>query len=540
MPPRGRLPYRFNRIQWERRLRLRRAAPLLGWGAAVLLLLALGGARLAARPAPPMNPTSLGAPTIDLQALVIAAAVESAERAGQVQPALPSALLYATPTLTPTPQPTPSPTATATPTPTPTPAFVISEARLPVVDWERVSYLTAPAARAAAAFLEPMTQVYQGLDPNEAPSIAAMVLSFYGMEAETTLPAAQRDLPLDAESGVALPGVLVEHLRGYRLEALVYEGMSLDQLQRLISNGVPVIVAQRLTPDDPTPHYRVVRGYSDRRGVMLANDPEFAASLSFSYAEFSQMWEDFDGFAIPVFLARQTGVVRAILGEEGDKTADYVEKGRRLGEPPEEPTPTDVPATAEATGRSPLAPGVPAAGRLVGSGGGAYVIYHVVAATRQTLNLDLTYTPDDPIIARAVGLRVYGPGGRVVGEAVNVTGRVGERRVSFGGEAGTMYAVQVYNYLSGVTLDYSLSLVGPTVTPTPTFTPDAEAGSDRVEAPPTATTPDADGAPTLLPTPPADTATPEAVTLSPTPEAVTVSATPPAPLGEETPTPPAP
>lgn len=469
------------RIEWQRRLRLRRVAPLWLALAVVALLVTLASASLAARRSVGSGGAPSAEPTLDGAALVIAAAIQDAERNGQLQPALLSAALYATstptPSATPWPTRTPSPTPTLTPTPTETPEYVVSEARLPVVEWEQVSYLTSPIPRAPAAFLDPMSQVFQRDDPNEAPSVAAMILSFYGIEPETSLPAAQRVLPLDPDSHVALPGELVKHLAEYRLEARVYEGVTLEQVQQLISNGVPVVVAQALTTDDPTPHYRVIRGYSDRRGVVLANDSEFAASISFSYAEFAQMWDHFNGFAIPVFLPRQAAVVQAILGEAGDKTAEYVDGGRKLGEPSLEPTPTSLPPTESPDGARGLVSGIPVAGRLLGSAGGAFAAYRLSVPARQTVQLVLTYTPDDPVIARGVGLRVLDATGHPLAEGINVTGRVGERTLSFTAEPGPAYIVQVYNYMPKVALDYRVLLPGPTPTlrATTTPTPDSAA-----------------------------------------------------------------
>ncbi len=468
-------------IEWDRRLRLRRVAPLWLTLAVAVVLLTLAGANLAVRRSAAPAAVVPSQSTFDPVSLAIGAAIEDAERAGQVQPGVLSAALYATstptPSATPWPTRTPPPTPTLTPTPTETPAYVVSEARLPVVEWERVSAFTAPIPRAPAALLEPMAQVYQRDDPNEAPMVAAMLLSFYGIEPEQTLPAARRALPLDPDSRVALPGELVKHLAEYRLAARVYEGVTLEQMQRLITNGVPVIVAQWLTPEDTTPHYRIIRGYSDPRGVVLANDSEFAAGISFSYAEFAKMWEEFQGFAMPVFLPRQAAVVEAILGVEADKTAEYVDGGRKLGEPSREAMPGPPPATVIPAGPAALVAGVPSSGRLLGSGGGTFSARRVAASAREDLTVILTYTPDDPIIARGVGLRVLDATGYPLGEGVNVTGGVGERTLSFTAEPGREYLVQVYNYMPGVPVSYTILARGATTGPPATAAPapDSEA-----------------------------------------------------------------
>ncbi len=450
---------------------MRRRAPLLlGVALSVLLLAGVWGGltlRQSAAPLPTPTPDALAA--VDTDTAAVAALIRQAELLGQVEPVLPSAALN--PTATPVPSPTPwptstpiPPTATYTPTPTPTltPSFIVSAGRLPIVDWEQVSQVRQPLEREEAAFLEPMAQVYQDDDPNEAPSVAAMLLSFYGVEPDEALVSAVKKLPYDRDSRVALPGDLVRYLEGFNLKAVIYEKVTLEQLQSLISNGIPVIVAQTLTPDDETPHYRVVRGYSDRRGVVMANDSAFAASLSFSYAEFDQMWTKFEGFAMPVFLERQEEVVRAILGEEGDKTAEYVEHGRKLGDPPIETgtaTPTPRSDNSQADAAWTIHAGEVLTGTLLGNTAGTFGYLRFTAPeSGKAVTVDLNYAPDDAVIARAVGFNVYGPKGEDLGAGTNTSGRGGQRSLRLTSIAGMSYLVQVYNYLPKLTLDYTVTV----------------------------------------------------------------------------------
>ena len=507
------------RIEWRRRLQIRRQAPLL-FGVALIVLLvagAWGGLRFrpAAQPLP--TPTTQALTSLDPQALAVGSLIRQAELLGQVEPAQPSAVRY--PTATPIPSPTvwptrtpvpPTATHTVTPTPTLTPSFIVSEGRLPIVDWEQVSQVRRPVAVGEAAFLEPMAQVYQDDNPNEAPSVAAMLLSFYGLDPDEVLVSAVKKLPYDRESHVALPGDLVRYLEGYTLKAVIYEGVTLEELQALVSNGVPVVVAQSLTPDDKTPHYRVVRGYSDRRGVVMANDSAFAASLSFSYAEFDQMWTQFDGFAMPVFLERQEPVVRAILGEEGDKTAEYVEHDRKLGGPPIEtvtPTPTVRTDNSQADAAWTIHAAEVVTGTVLGNAAGAFGYLRFTAPeSGKAVTVDMRYTPADPSLARAVGFNVYSGKGDQVGVGANTSGRGGERSLSLTSIAGMSYLVQVYNYLPNLTLAYTLTVSIEGVEATATPSPVGETRANPKPVPTRAITP-ASGptsapAPTQPPPPP--------------------------------------
>ncbi|MCW5852019.1 MAG: hypothetical protein KIT87_18240, partial [Anaerolineae bacterium] len=134
-------------IEWRKRLQMRRQAPLL-LGVALLVLLvagAWGGLTWRQMSEAQITPTP-DALAMDPEAAVVGALIRQAELLGQVEPALPSAAQY--PTTTPIPSPTAwptstpiPPTATYTPQPTPTltPSFIVSEGRLPIVDWEQVS-----------------------------------------------------------------------------------------------------------------------------------------------------------------------------------------------------------------------------------------------------------------------------------------------------------------------------------------------------------------------------------------------------------------
>lgn len=518
--PRSRRLVRQPRIQWRQRLKMRHLAPPLVVATVVLVLLLSGGLAVSRGGADtPPTPTTVALVLSDPMAAVVGSTIQNAEFLGQLKPALPSSVLFASPTPVPTftPLPTPTPSATSIPTATltPTPNYVVSEARLPVIDWDLVSRIEKPVERAEAAFLEPMAQVFQKEDVNESPSVAAMVLSFYGLDPQDTFEEAQEELPLDDESRVALPGKLIEFFEKRGLQARIFEGVTLEQLQALVTNGIPVIVAQALLPGSDVPHYRVVRGYSDRRGVVLVNDSEFAANLSFSYAEFSEMWDPYNGFAMPLFLPRQAEVVKSILGEEGDKTAEYVERGRKLGQPSSEvvvePTPRASNSGADSAWSLTLAE--PLSGSVLGNGGGAYGFLRIQNPPANTrLKIEMQYTPDDPLISRAVGFKVYGPHAQLIGEAGNVTGRGGERTLVVNTKEGEDYLIQVYNYRPGMTLEYTLIAVHEGQTPPPVTRREERTSSNGPKpspspAPPPPTAPSAYPAPQNSPQP-ASTATP--------------------------------
>ena len=99
-------------------------------------------------------------------------------------------------------------------------------------------------------------------------------------------------------------------------------------------------------------------------------------------------------------------------------------------------------------------------GLLVGDRGGAQRLYTVDYPGKQAeLLIEMWYTPADPVMAAAVGFNVYGANGRLIGrgEPRADTGGMGQLRFSYRGEDALDVTVQVYNYLHGAPLKFSVS-----------------------------------------------------------------------------------
>jgi hypothetical protein len=104
------------------------------------------------------------------------------------------------------------------------------------------------------------------------------------------------------------------------------------------------------------------------------------------------------------------------------------------------------------------APGEPltASGSLTGNAGGAYAVYKVtVPADAADVQVTMTWSPDDPVIATGVGFVGYGPSGQVRRGAG--TGNPGQRKATLAASAPGVYEIQVYNYIGGLTIQYALS-----------------------------------------------------------------------------------
>ncbi len=328
------------------------------------------------------------------------------------------------------------------------------------------------AAAIQAAHLDKVGEVWQTLN-NCGPASVSMVLAYYGQTVSQAT--AQAALRAPKEWGM-LPGAVPPYVNGFDLEARILDHGTADDLKALLQRGIPVIVVQWLTEKQPIPHYRVVIGYDDTEAQFYVNDGVLGFGKAIPYEDFDSLWDVYHNLYLPIFRQQDAAEVRALLGAQWDHTVTFVSiyKSRpawdallRAGgpdEPTEEPTeeaavepeptatpePNTVPDAAWA-----LVHQATASGSLAGASAGGFAFYRVKVEAGGG-HLDFHYTPDDAVIAKGVGVRVYAGPGTLVGEAVNVSGRVGERTVALPATPG-VYLVQVYNYLPGVTVEFGLT-----------------------------------------------------------------------------------
>ncbi|MEK6717643.1 MAG: C39 family peptidase, partial [candidate division NC10 bacterium] len=102
-----------------------------------------------------------------------------------------------------------------------------------------------------------------------------------------------------------------------------YVNGSTDTLQRLIANGIPVLVAGWLKADEDIGHYRLVKGYDRTAGVLIVNDSYLGPDLRFPLAYFDALWWPFNRVYVPIYRPQQEEVVRAIVGGDADKAAMF-------------------------------------------------------------------------------------------------------------------------------------------------------------------------------------------------------------------------
>lgn len=86
-----------------------------------------------------------------------------------------------------------------------------------------------------------------------------------------------------------------------RVYAIRYSPQPASPIVRwLLAEGIPVIVGQDLSREDPIWNYRVAYGYSDAAQEILLDDPLLGANLRLSYETFDLLARG-DGQIIPVY-----------------------------------------------------------------------------------------------------------------------------------------------------------------------------------------------------------------------------------------------
>jgi tetratricopeptide (TPR) repeat protein len=202
------------------------------------------------------------------------------------------------PTLTPpatgetvTPTATPSPTTTGTPTATPFP-------------------LTPVAGEVLLDGVQHAPQMWN----NCGPTTIAMNLSFFGIDVHQREPASV--LKPNPDDKNVSPRQLAAYAESQGFETLVRMGGTLELLQQLLSNGVPVIVEDWILPEDNggMGHYRLLTGYDAGEEHFIAQDSYFGPDEQVPFDELRQSWRVFNRKYLVVYRPQQAETVQAILG----------------------------------------------------------------------------------------------------------------------------------------------------------------------------------------------------------------------------------
>jgi len=118
------------------------------------------------------------------------------------------------------------------------------------------------------------------------PASMSMVLGYWGNNVS------QEDIAAkiyDAGARITRMTDMVAYPITYGFRSQNFTG-TISGLKTWIDNGVPLIVLQRFSLEEPYGHYRVVVGYNDSSAMMFTFDPKKGINFTITYAEFTQLW----------------------------------------------------------------------------------------------------------------------------------------------------------------------------------------------------------------------------------------------------------
>lgn len=119
------------------------------------------------------------------------------------------------------------------------------------------------------------------------PASMSMVLGYWGTNISKEDIAAEI---YDPAARITYMSEMVSYSMTYGFNSQDFTG-SISDLKMWINDGVPLIVLQRFSLENPYGHYRVVVGYNDSSAMMFAFDPKKGMNFTISYAEFAQLWQ---------------------------------------------------------------------------------------------------------------------------------------------------------------------------------------------------------------------------------------------------------
>lgn len=177
--------------------------------------------------------------------------------------------------------------------------------------------------------------VYQTFN-NCGPATLSMALSFYGIDVS------QKELgekmrPYQNPKGnnddkTIFPYEFAEWTNKHGLEAVYRPNGDIGTIKRFTTNGFLVVTKTWLNVDDDIGHFRVVRGFDEDKKTIIQDDSYHGPNKKISYYDFLSMWQPFNYTYIIIYPKEKEELVNAILGEERDAAASYLNSIKRAKE----------------------------------------------------------------------------------------------------------------------------------------------------------------------------------------------------------------
>lgn len=165
---------------------------------------------------------------------------------------------------------------------------------------------------------------------NCGPATLALYLRFYGWGGD------QYDIsdvvkPVSKDRNVN-PDELLYFTSNYTgwLKSMFRVGGNLELIKQFVAAGIPVMVEKgniilidyMYNDDHWNGHYALVTGYDNSTDEFTMQDSYVGPDQRISYAQFDEYWQQFNRLYILIYLPDQEEIVKNILGENWDETAN--------------------------------------------------------------------------------------------------------------------------------------------------------------------------------------------------------------------------
>lgn len=162
------------------------------------------------------------------------------------------------------------------------------------------------------------THVFQTFN-NCGPASLSMALSFFGIsrsqsELGNSLRPYQNPQGNNDDKSVTLEELAA---KAEEFDLVVYHrpAGSVEILQQLIAQDLPVIARTWLNPGEDIGHYRVVKGYDKQAGTLIQDDSLQGKNLIYSEADFLEIWEPFNFELLVLVSEPKREIVELILAD---------------------------------------------------------------------------------------------------------------------------------------------------------------------------------------------------------------------------------
>lgn len=158
---------------------------------------------------------------------------------------------------------------------------------------------------------------------NCGPATLSMMLSWYGVDvSQAELGAKMRPYQNqdgDNDDKTIFTYEFVDWAKEYNLLAAGRVNGDIDLLKKFTANGIPVVVKTWLNPGEDIGHFRIVRGFDEKKQVIIQDDSYQGPNREIKYFDFLSMWQPFNFDYMIVYTPEMQDKVAAIIGEEMDE-----------------------------------------------------------------------------------------------------------------------------------------------------------------------------------------------------------------------------